>query len=136
MGVWLTRLSEDHGTTALVMEEQPVEALVDRLYLRLLTRKPTKAEKDKYVSYLSSGYEDRVIPEAERKQPETMKRKPERYVSWSNHLDPGANELAVVKEIAGRAGDPYTNALREDWRNRMEDVLWAMLNAPEWIYTP
>lgn len=136
MGVWLTRLSDDHGTTALVMEEQPVESLVDRLYLRLLTRKPTQAEKDKYVSYLSPGYEDRVIPEADRAQPAAGKRERERYVSWSNHLDPGANELAVVKEMAVRAGDPYTNALRENWRNRMEDVLWAMLNAPEWIYTP
>lgn len=136
MGVWLTRLSDDHGTTALVMEAQAVETLVERLYLRLLTRKPTAAEKEKYVKYLSPGYDNRVIPKAERKIAKTEKRKPERYVSWSNHLDSAANELAVIKEMKVRAGDPHTNALREDWRSRMEDVLWAMLNAPEWIYTP
>ncbi len=136
MGVWLTRLSDDHGTTAFVMEDQSVETLVDRLYLRLLTRKPTQAEKEKYVAYLAPGYEDRVIPEAERKQPAAEKRKRKRYLSWSNHLDSGANELAVRREMEVRVGDPYTNALREDWRRRMEDVLWAMLNAPEWIYTP
>ncbi len=136
MGVWLTRLSEDHGITSFVMEDQSVETLVDRLYMRLLTRKPTPTEKEKYVSYLSSGYEDRVIPKTDREQPASKKRERERYLSWSNHLDPGANELAVVRQMEVRAGDPHTNALREDWRNRMEDVLWALLNAPEWIYTP
>ena len=38
---WLTRLSDDHGLTRLVLEDQPLERLIDRLYLRLLTRAPT-----------------------------------------------------------------------------------------------
>ncbi len=56
-------------------------------------------------------------------------------MSWSNHLDGEANTLAQEKEAEARRGDPPTNALTEDWRLRMEDMLWAMLNAPEWIYT-
>ncbi len=136
MGVWLTRLSEDHAITAMVQEDQSVETLVDRLYLRLLTRKPSAAEKDRYVKYLSEGYDTRVIPEKDRKVEKTGKREPERFVSWSNHLDGAANTLATQKEAAARAGAAPTNALQDDWRLRMEDVLWAMLNAPEWIYTP
>ena len=136
MGVWLTRLSDDHGLTHLALEDQSVEELVDRLYLRLLTRKPSQSEKDKYVAFLSEGYENRVIPPGERVVEKPAKREPVRYVSWSNHLDPAANELAVIKEEEARAGDPPTNALREDWRLRMSDVIWAMLNSPEWIYTP
>lgn len=136
MSIWLTRLSDRHGMTRLVLEDQPVDQLVDRIFLRLLTRKPTMEEKERYVRFLSQGYDIRVIPEAERIKPIPGKREPVRYVTWSNHVDGPANALAVQKEIAARRGDPPTNALNTDWRLRMEDVLWAILNAPEWVYTP
>lgn len=136
MSIWLTRLSDRHGMTLLALEDQPVEQLVDRIFLRLLTRLPSAEEKQRYVSTLSQGYSDRVIPESERVSPERGPREPVRYVSWSNHLDGAANVLASQKEAEARQGDPPTNALNEDWRLRMEDVLWAVLNAPEWIYTP
>ena len=136
MGVWLTRLSARHGITQLVLEDQTVEQLVDRVFLRLLTRKPSQQEKERYVAMLKIGYDDRIIPESDRVKTIPSKREPVRYVSWSNHLDGPANTLAQQKEAAARRGDPPTNALRTDWRLRMEDVLWAVLNSPEWIYTP
>lgn len=136
MSVWLTRLSERHGMTQLALEDQPVEQLVDRLFLRLLTRKPSPAERDRYVRFLSEGYDTRVIPQSERVKPTPGKRERVRYVSWSNHVDGPANTLAQQREAAARRGDPATNAVNNEWRLRMEDVLWAMLNAPEWIYTP
>jgi hypothetical protein len=135
MGIWLTRLSDRHGITKLALEDQPIEQLIDRLFLRLLTRNPSTAEKQRYVSALSKGYETRIIPESQRPKPKPKKRERERYVSWSNHVDGPANTLAVEREAAARRGDPPTNALNTDWRLRMEDVLWAVLNAPEWIYT-
>lgn len=135
MSVWLTRLSDRHGVTQLVLEDQPLEQLIDRLFLRLLTRKPSAAERDRCIRILADGYNTRIIPEAKRIQPKPGKREPERYVSWSNHVDGPANSLALQKEIAARRGDPPTNALNNDWRERMEDVLWSVLNAPEWMYT-
>ena len=136
MSVWLTRLSDRHGMTQLALEDQPVEALVDRMFLRLLTRRPSPAERDRYVRLLAEGYHTRVIPESERIRPTPGKRERPRYVSWSNHVDGPANTLALQNEAAARRGDPPTNALDNDWRLRMEDALWAILNAPEWIYTP
>jgi hypothetical protein len=136
MGLWLTRLSDRHGITALSMEAKSPEELVDRLFLRLLTRQPTALEKERYVALLSEGFEARVVPEADRPVAKPGKREPVRFVSWSNHLDGAANTLATKKEEQARRGDPPTNALADDWRMRMEDVLWAMLNAPEWIYAP
>lgn len=136
MSLWLTRLSDRHGITHLAMENQTVEQLVDRLFLRLLTREPTMAERDRYVEFLSEGYDSRIIPESERVIPTPAKREPERYVSWSNHVNGPANALAQEKELAARRGDPATNALTDEWRLRMEDALWAILNAPEWIYSP
>ncbi len=136
MSVWLTRLSDRHGITQIALEEQSVDELVDRVFLRLLTRKPSAAEKERYVRFLSEGYDTRVIPEPKRIRPTSGKREPVRYVSWSNHVDGPANTLAVQKEADARRGDLPTNALKKDWRLRMEDVLWAVLNAPEWIFTP
>lgn len=136
MSIWLTRLSERHGMTQLALENQSVEQLVDRMFLRLLTRKPSAEEKARCVQVLSKGYDTRVIPESERSELPPGKREPQRYVSWSNHVDGPANTLAQQKEAAARRGDPPTNALNNDWRLRMEDVLWSMLNAPEWFYTP
>ncbi|MCA9115353.1 MAG: DUF1553 domain-containing protein, partial [Planctomycetaceae bacterium] len=136
MSSWLTRLSDRHGMTHLALEDQPVERLVDRIFLRLLTRKPSAGEQARYVRLLSDGYDTRVIPESERITTPPRKREPERYVSWSNHVDGPANALALEKEAAARKGDPPTNALNDDWRLRLEDMVWALLNAPEWVYTP
>ncbi|MCB1205560.1 MAG: DUF1553 domain-containing protein [Verrucomicrobiae bacterium] len=136
MGLWLTRLSDRHGITGLAIEAKSAGDLVDRLFLRLLTRPPTDLERERYVSLLSEGFESRVVPDSERPVAKGGKREPVRFVSWSNHLDGAANTLATQKEELARRGDPPTLSLNEDWRTRMEDVLWAMLNAPEWIYTP
>ncbi|PQO35617.1 DUF1553 domain-containing protein [Blastopirellula marina] len=136
MSSWLTRLSDHHELTELALEDQPLEQLVDRVFLRLLTRKPTAAEQQRYVAFLAKGYDARVIPESQRTAPEPKPHVPEKYVTWSNHVDGPANSLAMEKETAARRGDPPTNALNEDWRLRMEDFVWAVLNTPEFIYTP
>jgi hypothetical protein len=60
----------------------------------------------------------------------------EKYVSWSNHVNDEANVVRVEQEKAARRGDPPTEKLDAAWRTRMEDVLWAMLNAPEWAFSP
>jgi hypothetical protein len=133
VAVWLTRLSDDHEITALALEDQPLERLIDRLYLRLLTRPPTEAERKRYADFLAPGYEDRIIAEKDRPTL-TAPRVPERYVSWSNHLDGAANTLAQEKEAAARRGAPPTAALQAPWRQRLEDVIWALLNSPEWVY--
>jgi hypothetical protein len=135
MGTWLTRLSDDHGITRLALEDQPLDRLIDRLFLRLLTRQPSPAERKRYTAILTPGYENRVVPEPKRENAaEIGPRVRERFVSWSNHVDGPANLLAQEREAESRRGDPPTTALQSDWRLRMEDVLWAMLNSPEWVY--
>lgn len=135
MGLWLTRLSDDHGLTEFAMKEQSLDQFIDDLYLRLLTRKPSAEEKARYTEYLKAGYESRVVS---RTIPVVVKaeRRPDKYVSWTNHLDPVANILRQEQIVAAREGDPPTTRLDADWRQRMEDVLWAILNSPEWVYVP
>jgi hypothetical protein len=45
-----------------------------------------------------------------------------------------ANSLRLEEEAAARRGDPPTTRLDPAWRERFEDVLWALLNAPEWTH--
>ena len=135
VGVWLTRLSDDHGVTQLALQDLPADKLVDTLFLKLLTRKPTAEERERYTSYLSEGYTSRLKPAPTARVAE-ISRKPAKYVSWSNHLDPEATTVRMGQEVDARKGDPPTEKLDPAWRQKLEDVLWAILNAPEWVYAP
>jgi len=135
MSGWLTRLSDDHGVTRLALENQPVESLVDRLFLRMLTRNPSPEERARYVSVLAKGYENRIIDTPATLEAPSGTRVREHYVSWSNHLDAEATIVRHQQEIDARRGDLPTTRLDADWRERLEDVLWALLNSPDWAFT-
>lgn len=135
MGTWLTTLSDDHGITQLALQNQPLEQLIDTLFMKLLTRKPTPEERAYYVDYLRDGFEHRVVVPASPSLASAA-RKPRQYVSWSNHLDPEATIVRQQEEAEARRGDPPTQRLDAAWRGKMEDVLWSMLNAPEWVFAP
>ena len=64
------------------------------------------------------------------------RREPLRHVSWSNHLSEEANRIKIELEKRAREGDPPTVALQADWRERMEDMLWALMNSPEFVFIP
>ncbi len=129
MMTWLTRLSDDHGLTRLALETQTPERLVERLFLRLFTRVPSAEERKIYVAALAPGYAQRIVaaPAADPAPP--VRRK---YVAWSNHMKSEANSLRLEEEAAARRGDPATARLAPEWRRHFEDVIWALLNAPEW----
>jgi hypothetical protein len=134
VGVWLTRLSDDHDVVRLALEDQPVETLVDRLFLRVLTRQPGSEEKAAIAEYLREGYAGRVAGPSAPPAPAT--RRPPRYVSWSNHLTAEANAIKIEREAEARRGDPPTGRLDPSWRRRLEDVLWTLLNDPEFLFVP
>jgi cytochrome c553 len=135
VAVWLTRLSDDHAVARLALEAKTPEAFVDALFLRVLTRPPTARERAALVDHVSVGFEGRVLASPPVPAGAGPRARP-RYVSWSNHLTPGANDLKTEFERQARAGDPPTARLTADWRTRAEDALWALLNAPEFVFTP
>ena len=134
VGVWLTRLSDDSELTRMMLQQQSTEQLVDRLFLQLLTRDPNPDEREKFTEVLKPGFDSRVVPMEDIGSPHEPKRF--RYVSWSNHLNTDANVIKMEMQELARKGPPPTRFLQSDWRERAEDVVWALLNSPEMILIP
>jgi hypothetical protein len=132
MGTWLTALSDDHGATTLCREATSPEALVENLFLRVLTRRPTPAELRRYADRLRPGFATRLTQPTEQRV--TGPRRPAYYVSWSNHLDKDATLVRQQESEDARRGDPATTRLEAGWRQRAEDALWALVNSPEALY--
>ncbi|MEO6787926.1 MAG: DUF1549 and DUF1553 domain-containing protein, partial [Chthoniobacteraceae bacterium] len=128
----LTRLSDEHAFTALALEEQPVAQLVERMFLRLLSRPPTPAETAKFSAILAPDFTRRRTgaPPAPPRAPFSM------GVSWANHLNPDASTAVLAVERVVKAGPTPSPQLASDWRERMEDAIWALMLSPEFTYIP
>jgi len=129
----IARLSEDSAFTELALREQPVEKLVEQVFLRVLGRPPRPEESAAYVELLSPGYDSRRTGKPAR---EEIVPKQRNAVSWSNHLSAEATRIKLELERAVLAGDPPTERLTDDWRRRLEDGVWALLNSPEFVFSP
>jgi hypothetical protein len=88
----------------------------------------------RYVGLLSEGYDQRRVSLADVATTPEPKRF--RHVSWSNHLNTEANKIKVQIEELVRQGPPPTRFLRDDWRQRAEDAVWALMNSPEMVLIP
>ncbi len=134
LGRRVTRLTDDSAFTSLALEDAPLDALIEKIYQRILTRNPTSEEAALWRELLQPGYEQRVVVPTPPIQP--PRKLPRGLVAWSNHLDPEANEVKLELEKAIREGEPPTNRLQPEWRERLEDMVWAIINSPEFVYVP
>lgn len=133
VGKRIKQLSDDSAFTKMALEATSPEALVDAVYQRILVRKPTVEERDLFVKLLTPGFEERVIEDAPVRMPNLSV---DVGVSWSNHLKPEANERKTKLKEQLEAGDPVTARLAADWRERAEDMIWTLINTPEFVLVP
>ena len=133
VGKRISQLSEDSYFTELSLADQPLEGLVDRMYQQLLSRPPTAEERQLVAAVLAEGYDNRRTGSSPGIRPGPYKRD---GVAWSNHLKPESSEIKIrfAKEV--EKGDPPTTRLTSDWRERAEDVVWALVNSPEFVWLP
>ena len=130
----ITRLSDDSDLVDLLVQDTPLPQLVEAVFLRVLSRPPTSSERETFTRYLDAGFKERVQP-----VPPGKRRKeydPTLLLSWSNHLNAKSTEIKLRVEEKSRLGDEPTLRLAKDWRERMEDVLWALVNTPEFVFVP
>jgi hypothetical protein len=130
---WLVRLSDDHPLTAAAVAATSPEALVEDLYMGLLTRRPTAAERELHAGHLRSGFQSRVVTNA---PPTPRVHAPPHFVTWTNHLQLESTAKKDAMLAAAVAGDPPTSRLDAEWRQRCEDLIWTLVNAPEMLYRP
>jgi hypothetical protein len=134
LGARITRLSDDSAFTALALKDQSLDALITGLFQRVLSREPSAKERTAFTTALSEGYADRVraVPSGDLpKKPRVTK-----FAMWSNHLHPDSTPVVYERERIVRAGDPPTPRLETNWRERMEDAVWALMLTPEFAYVP
>lgn len=130
----IAQLSDDSVLTEICLKEQPLPEMIEAIHLRLLSRRPTEGETALFVELLQPGYEKRIIAGA--KIPGDHGGARRTAVSWANHLNAEATRIKLQLEEAARWGDVPTQRLREDWRERAEDMIWALINSPEYVFIP
>lgn len=132
VGSRITRLSDDSSVTEICLQDRPLPDVVKAVFLQVLSRPPSAGEQRTFVELLKPGFEARCVKGAKA----AVAQKSVTAVSWANHLSPEATKIKMELERAARAGDPPTQRLQADWRERMEDMLWALFNSPEFVFLP
>lgn len=130
----ISQLSDDSAFTELALTVKSPEEFIDSVTQRILTRPSTAAERQLFGDLLRDGFESRIVP---GKHPIRRSQPPRQTgVSWSNHLKPEANlrKQRLAEELA--FGDPTTSRLNADWRERAEDMIWSLINSPEFLIVP
>ena len=135
-GVRVTRLSDDSFFTRLALEDRPMEEMVDEVFLRTLTRLPTAVERQTMVDLLGPHFADRIVATDTDYGGAGPSKKTDGRVSWGNHFDPESNRIRMEEERRVRMGDPPTTRLSTEFRERFEDMVWALVNTPEFSIIP
>ena len=132
LSLQLTRLTDRSELTSVCVDVSSPEQLVRYLFQRFLGRRPTKPEHKRFVSLLAEGFDSRVLRTPAL--PETPLREPP--ISWANHLNAEATLVRNREMERLRNGPPPTGRLSTEWRERAEDAVWALINTPEFQFTP
>ena len=130
----LARASLGSELAQLAVDADSAEGLVDRLFLRILSRAPKPAEQARFSRALAIGFDRRIVPEAERISPQPLPELPQ--VTWFNHGRHKANEIQVENARRVRQGPPPDPRLSDDWRQVYEDVVWSLINHHEFVWMP
>ncbi|MGN6546530.1 MAG: DUF1553 domain-containing protein, partial [Aureliella sp.] len=132
--VLLTRAVEGSGLAEAAVAATSPEQLVDSIFQRYLGRLPSESERAPLVSALAVGFDQRLLSPGEIEPPQPLEPLPR--VTWSNHLRPEANSIALELEQRARQGLPPDGRLRPEWRETYEDVVWSVINLREFVWMP
>jgi len=133
IGKRAAQLSEDSVFVAIALAARSPDEFVTRAMRQILSREPTAAERKLLVELVSEGFDTRQTGSPPGPRPGWPKRD---GVSWSNHLSSQSNELRLAREKEVEKGDPPTTLLTADWRERAEDLVWTLVNSPEFVWIP
>jgi len=124
-------LSDDSVFTRLALESESADDYVAQVMRQILAREPNAEELEFYSYLLKEGFDHRKTG-----KPPAKRTRLQFAVSWTNHLSEEANSMKIQLEEEVRAGDPPTPQLESGWRERAEDLVWTLVNSPEFVFLP
>lgn len=133
VGTRISRLSDDSKFTELALDARPLKDFVRETFFRILTRPPSESESRAAEEFLRAFYKDRKQAGTARKKTSTGS---DRRVSWANHLSAEATVIRMEEERRLRQGDQPTDRLKPEFRERYEDMVWSLINSPEFTLIP
>ncbi len=129
----MSQFSDDSRMTGLAIEAATLDDFITHVTQTILTRDPTLAERATFHETLTEGFADRVVDSSVKSVP----RPPQHTgVGWSNHLKPEATDRKNAQKTLIDRGDPPTSRLQPSWRERAEDMVWTLLNEPDFVFIP
>jgi hypothetical protein len=128
----ITTLSDQSAITELCLQDVEVTSLVDRLFVTILGRYPTKNQRQHFADYLSPDFEQRRTGDPARPFVPLSTFQPD----WRKHLEADQTRLMMDAQQRVARGERPTARLTTDFRKRAEDVLWALINSPEFVVIP
>jgi Protein of unknown function (DUF1553)/Protein of unknown function (DUF1549)/Planctomycete cytochrome C/Concanavalin A-like lectin/glucanases superfamily len=134
VSTWITRATMDSELANLAVQAQSADKLVESLYLRFLSRYPSSGERNEFFSLLTPGFDSRLLAPDQVVRPTALPSLG--TVGWTNHLRSEANEIMLEQERRARLGDPADPRLETSWRESYEDVVWTLINSPEFVWVP
>ena len=135
LSVSLTRAASGSELAEMAINAKSPRALVERLFLRFLSRYPTEEELSPLQSALLEGFENRLVEFGDGETlPSGVKQFPQ--ITWTNHLVPEANEVQLDLQQHVLAGPPVDPRLNKAWRETFEDVIWSLVNHREFVWMP
>ncbi len=109
-----------------------MEQLADQLFVTVLGRKPVRDERTAVVTILAPSFAQRLTGNPPRPFESLSQFQPD----WRKHLEPDQTTLMLAAQKRVARGEPPTARLTEGFRERVEDVLWALINSPEFMVVP
>lgn len=133
MGTRIVRLSDDSAFTELALSVRSVDELTRETFLRILGRFPSENEIGLAVEYLGDSFATRRANGAVK---EMASLAGDTRVTWGNHLSSEATVIRMEEERRLRMGAEPTGRLSAEFRERYEDLVWSLVNLPEFILVP
>jgi len=126
------RLTEESAATEWCLEDGTPEQLVDRLFLATLSRPASDGERRLMAGVLAESFATRKTGKAKPKPIARVRA----HVDWDKHLQGEASLELLEAAKQAQAGDPATVRLTTEFRTAVEDVLWTLVNSPEFVFVP